>query len=98
MSLSDYNGPANSDAILRYMVGEKIAGAYMDGGNVYLVTESGCALGITSMTDIRDGRIPPAMWVESARATKNLLDRKRAFLQGQIDELGTLFRPDQLEE
>lgn len=87
--LSDYKGPANTRAVLRHLVGARIAACFQvpaatgDGGlDTYIVDESGCALVFHHSTG--------AYWVESKAEVDLIIAKRRAEIEQRVAELRDL--------
>ena len=79
--LKDYKGASNSPEIFKHLVGETIRGAFVaDDGNIYLVMADGDALVFA------DG----AYWKEGQKDVARMIDKRRAYIERQLAELGRL--------
>jgi len=92
--LKDYKGSANSSAILQYLVGEEIAGTFIDGPYLILVMKSGDGLTMTSL----GGEVTPSYSHESKQEIKARIDRRRREIQEKIEQLRGLTTFDSPDE
>lgn len=85
MSLAEYAGPANSNIVFPFLVGEQIVGAFRDhhdgSAQIVLVLASGFGFVIND-----NG----SYWHETQQGTERRVQRRRAELDARIDEMRLL--------
>ena len=92
MSLRDYTGPANSEQMFPFLVGETIRGVFKSDG-LYLVFEDGTAFALCTI-----GGGSPAYWKECSDEVRRKLERLRGRLAAVDAELQEVIRTSGLAE
>lgn len=93
MSLRDYTGPANSEQMFPFLVGETIRGVFESDG-LHLVFEDGTAFALCAI----GGGGSPAYWKEHPDEVRRKLERLQRRLAAVDAELQEVIRTSGLAE